>query len=349
MRLSESGSFLRRGEDLPLLVLSQDYELFFGDSGSVEKCLFEPSDLLAAWSREHDVPITWYVDAGMLCAMARESESDPKLVGTLSRVKSHIESLALSGHEIGLHIHPHWEETRWSDGNWDFSGTRYKLGDFSDAEIGDIVSRYAAVLNDLCDGAVTSYRAGGFCVEPFSKLSRHLKSAGISVDSSVVPGLHIDDPDKGIRFPGEFSREWWRFSDSPGVPDAAGDFLEIPITSQRLPVTHYWRRAIARAAGRKSDQMYGDGSSKRIGRNEILRRLAGAGRVSELSVDAPKAGRLSSGHVLSQRRAIWHVMGHPKLLGRNSLAELQKFIECKDISSFATVSELAAVIRAQHQ
>ena len=45
-RMADSGSFLRRRADLPVMVLSQDYELFFGTSGTIEKCLFEPTDKL---------------------------------------------------------------------------------------------------------------------------------------------------------------------------------------------------------------------------------------------------------------------------------------------------------------
>ena len=43
---TESNSHMRRGEDLPILVVSQDYELFFRKSGSIGKCLFEPTDML---------------------------------------------------------------------------------------------------------------------------------------------------------------------------------------------------------------------------------------------------------------------------------------------------------------
>ena len=34
-----TGIYKRRQRDLPILVVSQDYELFFGESGSIEKCL----------------------------------------------------------------------------------------------------------------------------------------------------------------------------------------------------------------------------------------------------------------------------------------------------------------------
>ena len=348
-RLRDSGSFLRRDGDLPILVLSQDYELFFGASGSVEKCMLEPAAMLADWANKRGCLITFYIDAGMLCAMERFAESDASLQNDLSLVKAQIESLANDGHEIGLHIHPHWEDTRRENGAWNFSKTRYKLADFGDDEIADIVARYTVVLNELCDGAVSSYRAGGFCVEPFGRWKQHLLNVGVATDSSVVPGLEIDDAEKGVTFPASLNQPWWFFDESPAIPSETGDFLEISITPQVLPLFHYWGRALERLLGIRPPSVSGDGSSKAIGRKEILRRLTGHGRTSELSSDAAKARRLLSGSVPGQSRNIWHVMGHPKLLGKASLDSLEKFIDRKEIAHYATVADLAAAIRAQSQ
>ena len=185
----------------PLFVLSQDYELFFHESGSVQKCLFDPCEALLEFARKPDSGITFFVDAGMLLCMQRHLDADRAMRGTLDDVKRHIETLARAGHEIALHVHPHWEDTRWTDDGWDFSGTRYQFRDFSDEEIERIFRDYASLLAELSGHAPTSYRAGGFCVEPFARIGPVLADIGITVDSSVLPGALLRDPDKGIRFP----------------------------------------------------------------------------------------------------------------------------------------------------
>ena len=344
--LSNSGSFLRRGRDMPVLAVSQDYELFFRKSGSIEKCLFEPADLLVSFAAKHDIRITFFVDAGMLCRMQQLASSNASMARDLSRIRKHVASLFEKGHEIGLHIHPHWEDTRWNDGEWDFSATRYQLRDFARDEVGEIVSRYSAALNDLCNSTVGVFRAGGFCVEPFDVLRGPLLDAGISVDSSVVPGARLRDPDKGFSFARAPRRSWWHFDESPLRPASEGTFLEIPITPVVLPVYHYWGRAVDRLLSRQPAGVIGDGSSKAIGKREILRRLAGAGRVSELSIDVAKAGRLASRRVLRKKSKVWQIMGHPKLLGKSSLVALQEFIKAKEIQRFETLSALASAIRA---
>jgi hypothetical protein len=64
--MKDSGSFLRRGQDFPVLLLSMDYELFFQRSGSIEKCLFEPTAMLLNFAEDSGVRLTFYIDAGML-------------------------------------------------------------------------------------------------------------------------------------------------------------------------------------------------------------------------------------------------------------------------------------------
>ena len=335
----------RRRGDAPLLVLSQDYELFFGVSGTPGKCLFEPCDALLAFASANDSRITFYVDAGMLLAMRRYESGSNHVRRQRDDIRNHINSLARAGHEIGLHVHPHWEDTRWADDGWDFSATRYQLREFSDAEIAEIMRSYTHELAELAEGAIASYRAGGFCVEPFERIGGALKDQGISIDSSVVPGAKLKDAAKGFDFSDAPGLSWWHFSGSPAVSDSDGEFCEVAITPLVLPVHHYWGRLFSRLGGKPSAASAGDGVSKAIGKREIIRRLLGAGRISELSIDAAKAHHLVTHKVLSQPRNAWQIMGHPKLLGQRSLTYLAQFMEHFQIRSSMTVSEFARLAR----
>ena len=79
MNRDDRPAFLRRDQDFPLLVVSQDYELFFHKSGSIEKCLFEPTDLLLDFADELGMKVTFFVDAGMLCRMSALAGESPEL------------------------------------------------------------------------------------------------------------------------------------------------------------------------------------------------------------------------------------------------------------------------------
>ncbi len=278
--------------------------------------------------------------------MQRLARSKPRINKMLSQVKRHVQLLARNGHEIALHVHPHWEETTWRNDVWVFSGTRYQLRDFSDDEISEIFVSYTNILRDLTEGGIHSYRAGGFCIEPFDRIRNVLTGLELLIDSSVVPGAVLKDDDKGFDFSAAPDAGWWRFDKSPLIPDANGRFIEIPITPQKLPLTHYWGRLFAKISGREPPETIGDGRAKRIGNAEILRRLAGTSRVAELSIDSPKVAQLLASRQRRRQRDVWQIMGHPKLLSRASLVYLAKFMEQKRIRRTETLSGLGAAIQS---
>ena len=333
----------RPAESGAILILSQDYELFFHRSGTVEKCLFEPCEALLKSARKAGYSITFYVDAGMLCRMQDLAAREPRIAREFDLVRRHVGTLVHAGHDIGLHVHPHWEETAFSGGEWCFEGTRYQLGQFTNVQAAEIVSRYAKTLVEACGVAPTSYRAGGFCIEPFHQISSALLDVGIDVDSSVVPGAHLKNVEKGFDFRRVPSTDWWRFEDSPSVVQQDGRFLEIPVTPLNLPVWYYWKRVMERLS--PAARHFGDGSARPVGRKEILRRLAGFSRVAEASIDAAKVGELGRAIAGSGHR-IWHIMGHPKNLSHESLSFFQSVIREKHLEAFTSVAGAAQLIRA---
>lgn len=337
---------MNRSNSEPVLVLSQDYELFFQASGTVEKCLFEPTDMLLRFSREHGITITFFVDAGMLRCFDRHAGSSVESRRAATEVRNNLHRIAADGHELALHVHPHWEDTRLVDGCWDFSGTRYQLRDFSDAGIADIVRSNFDLLQELSSAPLRSYRAGGFCVEPFARLSPTLEQLGITIDSSVVPGAILVDPDKGFNFSEAPDRPAWFFEDSPLAPRESGRFIEIPVTPVTVSRSFYWRRLLDRLTADKSSGKAGDGVSKAIGGAEVMRRLLGASRTSELSIDDAKAPMLALARVMRQPRSCWHLMGHPKLLSAQSLESLRRFIVERKIDRSLSVAALAQEFRA---
>ncbi|MEM9172457.1 MAG: hypothetical protein AAGA84_07115 [Pseudomonadota bacterium] len=328
------------------VVLSQDYELFFQDSGSIEACLIRPCDWLLAFAREHDARMTFFVDIGMVDCM-RAFQSVPAVRKMYDVVCAHIEALGKAGHEIALHIHPHWEESRWSDNGWDFSGARYRLDQFATDQAQDIVRRYGQLLQQLTDQPLQSYRAGGFCIEPFEIIKPELARLGIFTDSSIVPGACLKDNEKGFDFRYVPDSAYWFFEDSPRREVAAGEFLEIPVSTTTLPFFHYWQRMFERLTRRKPPAgEAAQGVSKRLGSKEIIRRLLGAGRVSELSVDGPKAPQLTSQEHDQTFAPFCQVMGHPKLVTPAALQHFGAFLDHYAVERVVAIDTLAQEIRS---
>tara|TARA_R110002096_G_scaffold6305_4_gene29247 strand:- start:5489 stop:6511 length:1023 start_codon:yes stop_codon:yes gene_type:complete len=329
-----------------VLILSQDYELFFGNSGSAERCLLEPTDALLTFARQRKVEITFYVDAGMLVAMREHAKSAPRLSQTLDKILFQLQEIVRSGHEIGLHVHPHWHETRYADDAWDFSATRYKLSQFSAAEACSITREYHAILAEKCDFSPVSYRAGGFCTDSFPLIADTLQELGVDIDSSIVPGARLHDASKGFDFSGCPDRSSWRFESDPVVATSGGRFIEVPVSPVKLPVFYYWGRLFQRLSGNIPTGQFGDGSSKTFNRAEAIRRLLGLRRVAEMSADLPKVLHLERAR-RGQSRNVFHIMGHPKLLSSQSIKLLTEFIDRAGISESHTVEKCARRIYSQ--
>ena len=46
-------------------------------------------------------------------------------------ITQQIQKLSAEGHDVQLHIHPHWEDSTFDGIEWIFDTNRYKLSDFS--------------------------------------------------------------------------------------------------------------------------------------------------------------------------------------------------------------------------
>ena len=168
-------------------LLTLDYEVFFGrDTGSVRRTLLEPTEALVKVAGRHGASLVFFVDAGFIVRLRGEMGKSARLREEHDAVCRQVEALSRAGHEIQLHVHPHWEDSRWSEGGWNIDVSRYALQAFDAPAIEDILRRYCGVLREL-GGAESAYayRAGGWVIRPFEKLRDALRGSGVAIDSTV--------------------------------------------------------------------------------------------------------------------------------------------------------------------
>ncbi len=153
--------------------------------------MIEPTEELLNIAKGKDVFYTFFIDVGYLITAEKHGELGPEL----SEVKGQISRILKDGHDVQLHIHPHWEKATWANGQWQMPmKNAYRLADFSAEERTAIIRKYKAYLDELIGKKCVAFRAGGWCIQPFSDIMDDFKSVGIKVDSSVIPGdLMITD------------------------------------------------------------------------------------------------------------------------------------------------------------
>jgi hypothetical protein len=313
----------------PQILLSLDYELFFGpQTGTVEHCLLRPTEALANVVQNHDVHLSLFVDALYLQRLSEESHRFPRLQRDLDAIHRQLVSFRQQGHDIQLHLHPHWLDSFFDGEQWQLDTTRYKLHDFSASEIVAMVGSAKKLLIDLIGDTVFAYRAGGWCLQPFATIAPALLAHNIWLDSTVFSGGVSDDKERWFDFTTAPLKDYWRFSSDPNNEDCHGPFVEVPISAMRVPPLLFWRMIVTRKILRQSvHKSFGDGSSLAWGSGYYLQRLTSS-TMSVASIDGLKAGQLGQAFRREQAtgKQLFHAMGHPKALSRYSLERLERFL-----------------------
>lgn len=310
-------------------LITLDYEVFFGRrTGTVARSVIEPTEALVAVARRHGAKLVFFVDAGFILRLRSEMRKARALAAEHDALCRQVEGLARAGHEIQLHIHPHWEDSSWTGTGWHIDVARYALQSFSPAGIHDIVGRYATVLRDLAGpGAAHAYRAGGWVLQPFGKIRNALLAHGVTIDSTVFAGGRSESRVQPFDFAGAPAKSRWRFDTDPLVEAPRGPFLEVPIASRTLSPAFFWRFAAVKKLGGAKHRAFGDGQALAMEGGDLRRKLTRRS-VSVVGIDGYKASFLAAAAREWQARGHedFVVIGHPKALTPYSLGRLDQFL-----------------------
>ena len=310
------------------IVLTFDYELFLGrNSGSIENCLITPTREILRLVRQHSATALFFVDATYL----RKVELNDKQA--YAKVSEQIEDMIGSGCEVGLHLHPHWlDATRNNTDTWSLEDARrYRLHALDAMELRQVfgeslesLERIASRADSLCK--INTFRAGGWCLQPFSNIKESFKEFGIEYDFSVTPGLHKNG------LPAHFydyrnapkSRSAWRFTDDPCVPVEDGNFVEVPVTAFNASLPSLLANNL-RIRGQK---IFGDGHGVSRGRlRELASKLLAAENVRQLTLDMCSRELLQKSLGRTSGCALRVFASHPKIFSAVSLDNLNFLLQ----------------------
>ncbi len=305
------------------ILLTFDYELFFGsEPGTVHKCMLEPTNDLLKMAEKYNVRYTFFVDVGYLMASARYNALSEERSLVVRQIREMIEK----GHDVQLHIHPHWEKASW-DGRWSMNTEdAYKLSDFSKEESDEIVRKYKTGIDEIIGRKTFVYRAGGWCIQPFNQLKDVFVELGITHDSTVVAGDFLETREYAVDFRDAPLKSVYRFEDDVCLEDVQGRFTEVQITPLRYSPLFYWRLYILGRLKPHRHKMLGDGIFLSQGGRK--KRTLSAFTTTHVSTDGYFACKLQAGLQKAENMG-WREMvtiGHPKSNTLFSLEKLEEFI-----------------------
>ena len=303
------------------ILLTYDYEVFFVKFGTIDNSLLIPTSELVKEMDRHSMKGTFFVDVLFLDYLRRQGDN-----AAYDRIINQLKWVLSCGHRIELHIHPHWLDT--DKGIVDFK--RYRLQAFSEEEQSSIFAKgleilYSIAKSEDANYQVLAYRAGGWCVQPFSELYNTFKEYDIRIDSSVASGMYQKSSSHFFDFRNAPNKEYYNFSKEITVEKTDGEFVEIPITTFKTnPINKLYKRWIAKT-NKKQITSYGDGHGMTVSKFVLLRKLFE--RRAMFSLDGVFDVDCMSGLVKESELDTITFISHPKNLTNFSLEYLKKIDE----------------------
>jgi hypothetical protein len=199
---------------------------------------------------------------------------------------------------------------------------------YDDAAIHMIIQDCRSELQGLNpEGKINAFRAGGWCLQPFSKIKNALRDAGIETDSSVFPGGYYESDHYYYDFRKCPNGSSWRFDEDPLIPAARGQFREIPITSIKNSPLFYWKLFLLGRLFPRYHKPIGDGRA--IAAPGQRRTLLTQQTLQTVSLDGYNAALLEKALNNQLKKGAEHmvIIGHPKALTRFGADALKKFVQ----------------------
>lgn len=285
--------------------------------------------------------MVFFVDTGYLKKLIHYKDQFPKVKYEYDLVTDQIKSLVAEGHDCQLHIHPHWEDSAHNGTDWVMNTDRYKLVDFSNEEIEKIVLEYQQILKEITQKPVNIYRAGGWCLQPFSRIQKAFEKANLKLDSSVFVGGKFTSGNYFYDFTNTPLKSIWKFSNDLCVEDPNGAFLEYPISGYKYSSIFFWKLFLNGRLDPKNHKPIGDGFP--MAAPGQRKKMLTSGMLLSASCDGYFVTKLDA--VLKQNQARGYnelvVLGHPKALTHFALEKLEQFvIKQKNKHTFSTFTEV---------
>lgn len=213
------------------ILLSFDYELPLGGvNGTYNDSLFSPTNQLLNLADKFKVPLNFFAD---VLSVKRFDELGIK--GYSEDFKSQLNDAFQKGHDIQLHLHPHWLDTDIVDGVFHTS-EKYSLGDVVD-QIDDVVKNGIQILKNITQDSKyqpVAFRAGGYVLNPNTEeILKSLQKAGIKIDSSICKGYFFKSNLSTVDYTNVPKKANWRLDHEGDFSRESTDGLyEIPIVGK---------------------------------------------------------------------------------------------------------------------
>jgi hypothetical protein len=323
------------------ILFTFDYELFLGKkSGTVLNCLVKPTERIRLLLKQFACKGIFFIDTTYLAALEKKSVQYPAARKDLAAIIAQIGDLSKDGHDIFPHLHPHWLDAVYEPENneWNLENTaryRFHLLDLQEKEtlFSESIRILSGILKEFGHPLLPSgYRAGGWCLQPFSDFSTYFSRFDIRYDFSVLKGATCDSDVRYFDFSTlKDQPDIFRFSEDVLRPETGGCYTEFCISMLR-PMNvfqNHLARIIQKILPVHFKKSYGDGLSAVIQHSKMEDAASAKNRKEGVmaSLELMNAVNLQHHFDYLRHRNFLQFIGHPKMVSDYNLKMFEVFLK----------------------
>jgi glycosyltransferase involved in cell wall biosynthesis len=321
------------------ILITFDYELFLGArSGTVDNCMIKPTNqIIHLLEKQHIKKALFFVDTIYLTRLSERSEEPARK--DYAKIMAQLCLLLKKGHLIFPHIHPHWLDARYesSVNQWELTRVdKYRFHNIDEKTRNELFEFSMALIRRIQEESqvfydIAGYRAGGWCLQPFSDFSPFFKKHGIRYDFSVLKNFKNLSPDVFYNYTKVPRKATYRFNEFVETEDANGPFKEYSISY--IEIKHKLiHRLFSKYLAVRGINNLGDGVSVKKTEEQIMKDIDegltsdATGHMEMVSVELLKTTKLNAYKKLIYYNTYTHFISHPKMLSSHNLKSFDKLL-----------------------
>jgi len=313
------------------LLITFDYELFLGKrSGTVQQCLIKPTQMVLEVLEKHSIKhALFFVDTTYLLKL--KEQNNPKSKEDLELVNGQLADILKRGHLVFPHLHPHWLDAKYLADvhQWDLSDiTRYRLPVLDERLAQKLFGDSLDLISEVCRRANVNYspdayRAGGWCIQPFSYFEPLFLKFGIANDFSVLRGFKNSNSLCSYDFTEVPAADIYKFDREVSEKKEQGHFTEYTISSIGVkPLSKLLNKFLLKYLSLVKDLNFGNGIS-----NNLSSDVDDDGNKGEMvAIELLTLAKLKSYLDYFRKNNYMHFISHPKMLSRHNIKMFDKFL-----------------------
>ena len=258
----------------------------------------------------------------------------------LSKIKKQLIEILKDGHYIFPHLHPHWRDAIYDKeiNEWRLESTEnYRLHAIPENERDELFSFSINFIKQLLKEAnvsyvIDSYRAGGWCLQPFSVLKPHFEKYGLVNDFSALRGFKMTGKNISYDFSEIPKQNIYNFSSEVEKSDEEGKFKEIVISTLTVSKTNkFLNKFLNKYMWYTKNRSYGDGFSAVDGEASVIRKIQNMesetlNQTEMVSLELLTYFTKGAYQNYLTENDFMHFISHPKMISKHNIDTFNKFL-----------------------